>query len=365
MTNTYCPRWKYNDQIVDDLMKIHAAAEAVNLLDLPIDIEEKLKKESILKTVHYSTKIEGNPLDLDQVHDAIENRGGKWADRKDVREVRNYYQALMYLEKKAASNTTVTQDFIRELHGVIDAKSPGKKIKKTPYRDGQNAIRDSGTGNIVYLPPEAKDVAELMKALTLWIESKENTTTPLPIKAAIASYQLLTVHPFWDGNGRTARALATYILKRGSYDLKGFYSMEEFYDKDIQRYYGSLQMGLHHNYYFGRNNAELTPWITYFLEVMAGVFEQVNRRVKSLYYETSEQPGGLKDLDKRERWVANFILRKGVIRAGDMIEHFKIDRKTAMNWLKNWEEKGFLAREAPLRKRYIGFILDKKYTNNS
>ncbi len=362
MANTYCPRWKYNDRIVDYLMTIHAAAEAVNLLDLPIDIEERLKKESILKTVHYSTKIEGNPLNLDQVYDAIEKGGGKWADRKDVREVRNYYQALLYLEKNAGLNTTVTQDFIRELHAIIDAKPSGKKIKKTPYRDGQNAIRDSGTGNIVYLPPEAKDVAELMKALTLWIESKESTGLPVPIKAAIASYQLLTIHPFWDGNGRTARALATYILKRGGYDLKGFYSMEEFYDKDIQRYYGSLQMGLHHNYYFGRNNAELTPWITYFLEVMAGVFEEVNRRVKSLYYETSNQPGLLKDLDKRERWVANFILQKGVIRTTDMIEHFKIDKKTAMNWLKGWEKNGFLAREAPSKKRYIGFILDSKYT---
>jgi Fic family protein len=364
MSDAYCPNWKYNNVIVGYLMKIHAAVETVNLLSLPIDIEEKLKKESILKTVHYSTKIEGNTLNLDEVHHAIENGIGKWADRKDVREVRNYYDALLFLEKKASRDAPVTQEFIRELHAIIDAKTPGKMKKRTPYRDGQNVIRDSGSGGIVYLPPEAKDVPALMEKLAEWIENKENSHIPIPITAAVASYQLVTIHPFWDGNGRTARALATYILKRGNYDLKGFYSMEEFYDKDIQRYYDSLQMGLHHNYYFGRNNADLTPWITYFLEVMADIFERVNKKVNSLYYETSDRPKLFDVLDKRERWVANFILRKGAIRVVDMTDHFKIDKKTAMNWLKAWEEKGFVKRKSLAKKRYIEFILEENIRNN-
>ncbi len=72
MNNDYWPKWEYNNVIVDYLMKIYAAVKTVNLLNLPMDIEEKLKKESILKTVHYSTKIEGNALGLDEVHDVIE-----------------------------------------------------------------------------------------------------------------------------------------------------------------------------------------------------------------------------------------------------------------------------------------------------
>ena len=72
MKDRYLPRWQYSNVIVDYLMKIHAAVKTVDLLNLPIDIEEKLKKESILKTVHYSTKIEGNSLNLDQIHDALE-----------------------------------------------------------------------------------------------------------------------------------------------------------------------------------------------------------------------------------------------------------------------------------------------------
>lgn len=362
MTDIYCPKWEYNNVIVDYLMKIYAAVKTVNLLNLPIDIEEKLKKESILKTVHYSTKIEGNELNLDQVHEAIEQPRGKWRDRKDVREVRNYYDALLFLEKKALKNALVTQDFIKELHTVIDSNPSGKKIKKNQYRDGQNVIRDSRTGAISYLPPEAGDVPGLMKNLVEWIENKENRNIPIPIIAAVASYRLVTIHPFWDGNGRTARALATYILKRGNYDLKGFYSLEEFYDKDIQKYYGTLQMGLHHNYYFGRNAPDLTPWITYFLEVMAGIFERVNQKVSALYQESSSQQDFFDVLDKRERWVVNFILQKRAIRTADITGHFEIDKKTAMNWLKTWEEKGFLKRKNISQKRYIEFILDEKYS---
>ncbi|MCP4153485.1 MAG: Fic family protein [bacterium] len=361
MSANYNPKWKYDNLIVDYLMKIHAAVKSVELLSLPLNIEDKLKRENIFRRVHYSTKIEGNQLSLDEVCDVIDNGGSKRAGKKDVNEVRNYYNALLFLDKKAAKQAAVTRDFIRELHAVIDANPTGRRAEKTPYRDGQNVIRDSSGGGIVYMPPEAADVPELMSALVNWIEKKENVSFPIPIVAAVASYQLLTIHPFRDGNGRTARALATYILKRGNYDLKGFYSMEEFYDKDIQRYYGSLQMGLHHNYYFGRNNADITPWITYFLEVMADVFDRVNRRVNSLYYETVDMPDLFEVLDKRERWVANFILRKGVIGSADVAGHFNIDRKTAMNWLKAWEENRFLKRKKNSSKRYIEFLLDDRF----
>ena len=80
-----------------------------------------------------------------------------------------------------------------------------------------------------------------MKDFTAWIQ--QETDLPTPVKAAIATYQLLTIHPFEDGNGRTARALATYMLAIADYDMKGFQSMEEYYVKDLDGYYQHLQMG--------------------------------------------------------------------------------------------------------------------------
>lgn len=342
-------------------MKINGAREVVTLLNLPLDIEEKLKKESIIKTVHYSTKIEGNGLNLDEVYDALENK--RHSDQKDIQEVRNYYKALIFLEKKVDKNAKVTEDFIRELHSIIEIQHTGRKALKTPYREGQNVIKDSMSGDIVYMPPEYSDVPVLMRELVQWIEEKDNQDIPTPIKAAIAAYQLVTIHPFWDGNGRTARALATYILKKGEYDLKGFYSMEEFYDKDIARYYDSLQMSLHHNYYFGRNDADLTQWITYFLEVMVEVFEKVSKRVEALYKENS--PQGIADniIDKRQRWIINTINQKGFINSKDVADRFKIDTKTARIWLKGWVDDNFLQLRDPLKQRNVEYILSDKFIN--
>lgn len=356
--SSFEPKWKYNNKIVENLMRIHAAREIVMLLELPLDIEEKLKKESTLKTVHYSTKIEGNNLSLEEVIDAIEDNTSK-SDTKDVQEVRNYYNALLYLERKTENKHRVNEDFIRELHSIIEVRHIGGRQKGTAYRDGQNAVRDSITGQIAYLPPEAKDVSVLMKALAEWIENSHELSAP--IVSAIAAYQLVTIHPFWDGNGRTARALATYILKRSSYDLKGFFSMEEFYDKDIERYYDSLQMNLNHNYYFGRNEADITQWITYFLDVMVEVFEKVSKRVSTLFKEGKPKEALSDMLDKRQRVVTNHILKKGAIMTKDVASYFRIDKKTARIWLENWEKSGFVTKKNVLQKRNIEYILTEKY----
>lgn len=355
----YMPKWQYNDKIVQYLMKIHAAREVVLLLELPVNLEEKLKKESIIKTVHYSTKIEGNNLNIDEIYEVIENN--RHSDKKEVQEVRNYYNALLFLDKKTENKVKITEDFIKQLHGIIEIRSIGRRTEKTPFRDGQNVIRDSISGGIVYLPPEYNDVPMLMKTLTDWIEDSDKIDIPTPIRAAIAAYQLVTIHPFWDGNGRTARALATYILKRGNYDLKGFYSMEEFYDKDIERYYNSLQMGLNHNYYFGRNNADLTIWITYFLEVMVDVFESVGKKISGLYKQDKPKNSIFDSLDKRQRWVAGYIIEKGFIKVKDVSLNFKIDERTARIWVKNWLDEGFIKKKDLIQQRNVNYVLGEKY----
>ena len=293
------------------------------------------------------------------MYEAIENK--RHSDRKDVQEVRNYYNALLFLDKKAERKAKVIEDFIKELHSIIEVRHTGGRAGKTPYRDGQNAVRDSISGGIVYLPPEAKDVIGLMKSLADWMEDKENIQLPAPILSAISAYQLVTIHPFWDGNGRTARALATYILKKHDYNLKGFYSMEEFYDKDIERYYDSLQMKLNHNYYFGRNTADLTPWITYFLDIMVEVFEKVSKKVSSLHKEGKPQGNVMDLLDKRQRIIANHIMKKSSIRTNDVVNYFNVDKKTARLWLEGWFNEGFVERKDLSQQRNIEYILTEKY----
>lgn len=349
-------KWNYTNKIVNDLLKINQAKEVVDLLELPVSIEEEIKKESIAKRVHYSTKIEGNNLNLNEVKEVIENN--KESHERNVLEVRNYYNALMYLNKEAENNNTITEDLILKVHNLVSGKH---LTYKNSYRKDQNVVADSLTGTIVYMPPEAKDVQNLIKQMIKEFNSKDSKDIPIPIKAGILAYEFVTIHPFWDGNGRCSRLLATYILKAYNYDLKGFYVMEEFYDKNIDEYYNSLQMGLHHNFYFGRNEADITEWLEYFISTMANTFEVVGNRVKEIYKNSKEEMNILDTLDKRERWVANYIITNNKIKAKDIANHFKINLDTANNWIKKWIEKEFLTRYDDRQIRNVDYTLTEKY----
>ena len=94
--------WHYTNKLVNDLMKINSAKEIVELLKLPVSIEDEIKNEITLKRVHYSTKIEGNTLNLKEVKEALSNN--KKSHERNVLEVRNYYNALMYLNEYSKNN---------------------------------------------------------------------------------------------------------------------------------------------------------------------------------------------------------------------------------------------------------------------
>lgn len=349
-------KWNYTNKLVNDLLKINRAKEVVDLLELPVSIEEEIKKETIAKRVHYSTKIEGNKLKLNEVKEVIENN--KESHERNVLEVRNYFNALMYLNKEAENNNTITEELILKTHNLVSGKH---LTYKNSFRDDQNVVKDSETGTIVYMPPEAKDVKNLINQMIKEFNGKNTNDIPIPIKAGIVAYEFVTIHPFWDGNGRLSRLLATYILKAYGYDLKGFYVVEEFYDKNIDDYYNSLQMGLHHNFYFGRKDADITQWLEYFIGTMANTFEAVGERVKEIYKNSKEEMNIIDTLDKRERWVANYIITNNKIKAKDIANHFKINIDTANNWIKKWIEKDFLQRLDDKQIRNVDYVLTKKY----
>jgi Fic family protein len=117
-------------------------------------------------------------------------------------------------------------------------------------------IRDAGSNAILYLPPEAKDLSKLMVALFMWINAQiKDARVPPPLVAALAHYPYATIHPDYDGNGRTARLLTNLVLHKTGYGLNGIYSLEEHYAKNLGGYYEALSVGASHNYYCGRAEA--------------------------------------------------------------------------------------------------------------
>ena len=339
-------RFTFTPEIVRSLQAIERARAEVTLTVLPPAMVERLRLQARVRSTHYSTRIEGNRLTLAEAEQVILD-GKSFAGReRDTLEVKHYFQALEQVEQWLESHASINEERLRKLHAVLFA---GRRAKATPYRDGQNVIRDSA-GGIVYLPPEAKDVPVLMGELVSWIQANEKEL-PVAVVAGVAHYQLVTIHPFYDGNGRTARALATWILYRGGYDLGRFYALEEIYAADLQGYYDALGTDPHHNYYDGRATADLTPWLDYFLHGMAAVFEMVAREVhRQAAADQPHEQALLRQLDRRGRLVYGLFEHQNEITANDVARVLGLSPRQARDLLHAWVEQGWLTVSEPSRK---------------
>jgi Fic family protein len=190
------------------------------------------------------------------------------------------------------------------------------------------------------LPAEAKDVSELMQAFVNWINENRDTI-PVPTIAAIVHYQFVTIHPYYDGNGRTARILTTLVLNKYGYGLKGIYNLEEYYTKNLQAYYDAVDIGDSHNYYFGRATAEITSWIEYFLTGMSESFNKIEQHLEREKSKADNEEA-LKNLDARQKKIITLFDKSNFITSKDIEKLFKFSDRTARQLIQKYTQIGFL-----------------------
>ena len=347
---SFTPKFTITAKVARCLMRIEAAKQEVQDLPITPSVLATLRETARLFSTHYSTVIEGNLLTQEQVSKVIENNQHFAGRERDEKEVLGYYVALEKLEQLSASQSAVTETHIQTLHARVMAEGR-KRVKATSYRDGQNVIRDSRSRGIVYMPPEAKDVPKLMAEMVTWVASSEREELPCPIRAGIAHYEFATIHPYYDGNGRTARLLTTLILHLGGYDLKGLYSLEEYYARNLGAYYDALTIGPSHNYYDGRAEADITKWVEYFCAGMADSFESVKRRAQEAAGSgAQDRSTALRRLDPRQRKALELFRDSNTITSRDIASLFAISARAARNLLSVWVENGFLIIADPAKR---------------
>ena len=358
------PKFQYTNDMVNDLMKIERYRSSLEYLYLPTRARQELNYNAKMKKTHFSTSIEGNVLSYEQVERVITEKN-KETKINAERELLNYWDALSYLETEQKKQIEISVDFIKRLHGEITKKAG--KPKKSNFREEMPpgvlfAVYDNNTKMPEYIPPEWSDIEELMQDLLEWY--KEESELPLPVKVAIFHYQFVTIHPFIDGNGRTARALATYILMQNDYDFKACNSMEEYYATDLDGYYNNLQQGLPPLYYEGRNDPpHLEIWIEFFVHIMALNAE----KIFELAVEATPKDKGnalIASLNNRDKKMLRYVLENQIelIKTKDLADVFMVTPRAITKWCKEWCERGLLIPNLK-NVRVTSYSLSEKYRN--
>lgn len=185
------------------------------------------------------THIEGTQLTLEQATQLLAGQTIPEADPDDVRELLNYRTAFDLVAEYVGSGEPIIEALIREIHKRLVKDVRGDSATPGQYRLEQNLIVNSVTKETIYTPPPTHEVQPLMTDLVEWLNADTRINTVLI--SGVAQFQLVHIHPFIDGNGRTARLLATLVLYRGNYDFKRLFTISEFYDRDRSAYYAALQ----------------------------------------------------------------------------------------------------------------------------
>ena len=206
-----------NNEILKYITEIDKNRYRVASVKISRSVANKLRKNSKKKSSYASNKIEGNPLSEKQVDEVIERDEHKHF-LKPEQEVRNYFLALNYLEEKAKAKEEFSKKLILDVQKLVEKGASKEKIglRGAMPPGVLFAVYDSQTGKPDYIPPEYSEIPDLLDELVEYV----NTTDDHPlIVAAIVHYQLVTIHPFEDGNGRIARLLVNFILARHNYPM--------------------------------------------------------------------------------------------------------------------------------------------------
>lgn len=285
-----------------------------------------LRKDAIIHSAHSSTSIEGNKLSLNQVS-KLAHGESVVASRKDKKEVLNYIDVLEHLERFLADGR-ITVDNILRIHKELTKGTLENRSDEGVLRNRYVVVGNRFTGKVNFYPPENEKVRGLMQEYADWLNSKQAKELEPVLHAGIAHYELVRIHPFVDGNGRTARVIAALVLYFRAFDTKQFFSLDDYYDFNRKAYYAALQT-------VDRDVRDLTHWLEYFVEGVASSMEAVKEQVIRLSSERLRRAKkGQIALTEKQMRIVEFVNRNGGISAAEVAGMFNFSRQAALKELR-------------------------------
>lgn len=314
--------YKITDKIIASIENIRSIWWVIENASIVPEWEQKLKKIARLRSWVFSTRIEWSKITLEEATDLVDGKD-ILARPRDKKELENYLKVLDYIETKE-NEKQITHKDIFAIHKLTtkDILSLGLQNK---YREQQNAVYNAN-GGIVYMPPEFSDVPKFMDELLDFINTKKEIS-PL-IRAGLLHHYFVIIHPFIDWNGRTSRALTQLFLYQNWFNTKKYFSLEEYYDNDLNNYYKAINIGTDFYTIFEK-------WIdsTYFLEYfLRGIEVELNNLKKQISEIKQDDLFEIKlkdlGLTNRQLHIVLFTKENSKTQMKDYLEKFDFGRTT-------------------------------------
>ncbi|MBU1015164.1 Fic family protein [Patescibacteria group bacterium] len=321
------PQYKLTNKIVGMLTAIAEAKAAVERAKLLPKQELRLRRQALIRMTHSSTHIEGNKLNLHQV-EAVYARKKVDAPNRDIYEVQNYLKALRYIERIVQKKQSFTERIVLKIHKLVTDKTlPDEQCGK--YRKGSVYVIRRRLGfpdEKVYTGPDAKKVKKLMAELVAWIHESERQDVHPVIVAGVLHQEIAAIHPFADGNGRTARALATLVLYQRGFDFRRLFALEDYYNKDRPAYYRAINVGENYE----QRRTDITLWLEYFVKGFKEEIDNVRTKVISLALrKVDDKLNAQIYLDKDQMKILELLDQMGRIRVRDVVDILECPKRTA------------------------------------
>ena len=268
------PKYTITNQLLGNIKRINSLIRDLNDRRFPKVVLVEFEKSAREVSAHASTSIEGNPLPLTEVKKILKQQPNYIRDSE--KEVLNYNQALETLNKLLKENhLEISLKLILDIHKqVVNELLPTfetGKLRKNPV-----VVNDPRTGKTVYLPPEVEKVQELIEELVNYIKDSSVTVDPL-IMAGIFHKQMVIIHPFTDGNGRTTRLATKLLLAKMGLNTFNLFSFENYYNQNVTKYFQTV--GEYGDYNDLVNSIDFTNWLEYFT---GGLIDELLRVSKLL-----------------------------------------------------------------------------------
>ena len=222
--------------VVAYVERAKALASVIRGIPIPPSLQRRLDRLNILRAVRGTTGIEGTELSEEEVAEVLEAESGKRAlpeaQQREEQEVLNA-ATLMYAVAELPTQGPegwLNEGLIKEFHRIITQDIDYPRNKPGQYRDLRVVA-----GN--YVPPEnGEEVRRLMAEFTRWFNTGHAREWDPVIRAIVAHFFVISIHPFGDGNGRTSRAVESYLLYQAGVNARGFYSLANYYYRNRSAY---------------------------------------------------------------------------------------------------------------------------------